>query len=134
MPAQAQMRERAEHKPLPLPNTDFYEVTETLDTEELTLLKQVRAFMKAKVAPVITKHWAEDSFAFELRPAVRRSRAYRWSGDGEGTDLVMGNVGLKASVRPDIIDRVLDYSGKVHPQISGGVGKGLGVPLKTAAA
>jgi catalase len=41
---------------------------------------------------------------------------------------------LKASVRPDIIDRVLDYWRKVHPQLSGGVGKGLGVPVKTAAA
>ena len=71
MGAQAQVKERPERKPLPPPNTDFYEVAETLNTEELTLLKQVRAFMKAKVAPVITKHWAEDSFAFELLPAVR---------------------------------------------------------------
>jgi hypothetical protein len=46
MAAQAHVKERPEHKPLPLPNTDFYEVTETLNTEELTLLKQVCAFMK----------------------------------------------------------------------------------------
>ena len=71
MAAQAQVKERPEHKPLPPPSTDFYEVTETLNADELTPLKQVRAFMKAKVAPVITKHWAEDSFAFELLPAVR---------------------------------------------------------------
>ena len=46
MAAPAQLKERPEHKPLPPPNTDFYEVTETLNTEELTLLKQVCAFMK----------------------------------------------------------------------------------------
>ena len=27
--------------------------------------------MKTKVAPVITKYWAEDSFPFALLPAVR---------------------------------------------------------------
>ena len=71
MPAQAQVKERPERKPLPPPNTDFYEVTETLNPEELALLKQVRAFMKDKVAPVITKYWAEDAFPFELLPAFR---------------------------------------------------------------
>ncbi len=55
MAAQTQAKEHPEHRPLPPPNTDFYEVTETLNAEELALLKQVRAFMKDKVAPVITK-------------------------------------------------------------------------------
>ena len=32
-------------KPLPVPNGDFYEVTETLDADELALLNEVRAFM-----------------------------------------------------------------------------------------
>src|SRR5438309_1262510 len=67
----AQVKERPERKPLPPPNTDFYEVTETLNAEELALLKQVRAFMKDKVAPVITKYWAEDAFPFELLPEFR---------------------------------------------------------------
>src|SRR6266567_876276 len=71
MPTQAQVKERRERKPLPPPNTDFYEVTETLNAEELALLKQVRAFMKDKVAPIITKYWAEDAFPFELLPAFR---------------------------------------------------------------
>jgi catalase len=39
---------------------------------------------------------------------------------------------LKAGVRPDIIDRVLEYWGKVHPGISAGIAQGLGVPVKTA--
>jgi glutaryl-CoA dehydrogenase len=63
------VKERPEHKPLPLPNPDFYEVTETLNAEELALLNKVRAFMRAKVAPVINKYWAEDAFPFELLPA-----------------------------------------------------------------
>ena len=54
-----------------VPVSDFYEVTETLNPEELALLKQVRAFMKDKVAPVITKYWAEDAFPFELLPEFR---------------------------------------------------------------
>jgi crotonobetainyl-CoA:carnitine CoA-transferase CaiB-like acyl-CoA transferase len=39
-------------KPLPAPNSDFYEVYETLSAEELATVKKVRAFMEAKVAIV----------------------------------------------------------------------------------
>jgi hypothetical protein len=38
-------------KPLPAPNSDFYELYETLNPEELATLKQVRAFADTKVAP-----------------------------------------------------------------------------------
>ena len=58
-------------KPLPAPNSDFYELAETLNAEELALLKQVRAFMETKVAPIINKYWIEDSFPFELLPAIK---------------------------------------------------------------
>src|SRR3954466_9335129 len=58
-------------KPLPAPNSDFYELVETLPAEEVAVVKQVRAFMETKVAPVITKYWSEDSFPFELLPAVK---------------------------------------------------------------
>jgi len=47
-------------KPLPPPNTDFYQLAETLPPEELTILKQVRSFMDSKVAPIINKYWIED--------------------------------------------------------------------------
>ncbi|MEA2681592.1 MAG: glutaryl-CoA dehydrogenase, partial [Candidatus Binataceae bacterium] len=56
---------------LPAPDTDFYQVTEALNQAELDILQQVRAFMKAYVAPVITKYWAEDAFPFEVLPALR---------------------------------------------------------------
>jgi glutaryl-CoA dehydrogenase len=34
-------------------------------------VKRVRAFMEAKVAPVITKYWVDDAFPFELLPAAK---------------------------------------------------------------
>src|SRR5712664_925031 len=58
-------------KQLPPPNSDFYEFAETLNAEELAVLKQVRAFMESKVAPIINKYWVEDSFPFELLPAFK---------------------------------------------------------------
>jgi alkylation response protein AidB-like acyl-CoA dehydrogenase len=58
-------------KPLPAPNSDFYDLYETLNADELAILKRVRAFMEAKVAPIITKYWVEDTFPFELLPAVK---------------------------------------------------------------
>ena len=58
-------------KPLPAPNSDFYQLADTLNAEELALLKQVRAFMETKVAPIINKYWIEDSFPFELLPAIK---------------------------------------------------------------
>jgi len=58
-------------KPLPKPNSDFYELAETLSADELALVKQVRAFMESKVAPIINKYWVEDAFPFELIPAFK---------------------------------------------------------------
>ena len=58
-------------KSLPAPNSDFYEVYETLVPEELVTLKRIRTFMETKVAPIVTKYWVEDAFPFELLPAVK---------------------------------------------------------------
>src|SRR3984957_12646600 len=67
-PAKTEVRQP---KPLPAPNSDFYEVYETLSAEELATVRRVRAFVEAKVAPVITKYWVDDAFPFELLPAVK---------------------------------------------------------------
>ncbi len=67
--------------PLPVPNGDFYEVTESLNAGELEILKEVRAFMETNVAPIITKYWADDAFPFEVLPALR--------------DLKIGGLGLQ---------------------------------------
>src|SRR5271170_718513 len=58
-------------KPLPAPNSDFYSLAETLNAEELALVRQIRAFMETKVAPIINKYWADDAFPFELIPAFK---------------------------------------------------------------
>src|ERR1700758_1306 len=54
-----------------VPVSDFYEITETLSTDEIATLKRVRDFMETKVAPIINKYWVEDSFPFELLPAFK---------------------------------------------------------------
>jgi glutaryl-CoA dehydrogenase len=81
-PSQATSKPDAKQaKPLPSPNSDFYELAATLSAEELALLKQVRAFMEDKVAPIIDRYWAEDAFPFELLPAFK--------------DLNIGGLGLE---------------------------------------
>src|ERR1700689_5366043 len=79
---------------LPKPNGDFYQVTECLNDAEREILKQVRAFMETRVAPVITKYWAEDSFPFELLPGLRdiNGAGLGYSGYGcqGGSPLLMG--------------------------------------------
>src|SRR3989442_282590 len=62
---------RPERKPLPAPNSDFYQLAETLPPDELAVVKQVRAFMESNVAPIVTKYWAADEFPFELLPAFK---------------------------------------------------------------
>lgn len=74
-------REIKQPKPLPAPNVDFYELTETLPAEEREVVKQVREFMQSKVAPIITKYWVDDAFPFELLPAIK--------------DLNIGGVGME---------------------------------------
>src|ERR1700760_1443861 len=73
MPTQAVASSFAPNKPkpLPAPNSDFYEVYETLSAEELATVKRVRAFMETKVAPIITDYWVRDAFPFELLPAIK---------------------------------------------------------------
>src|SRR6476620_6436826 len=72
---------RSAPKPLPAPNSDFYDLYGTLKPEELAIVKRVREFMERKVEPIITKYWCEDSFPFELLPAVK--------------ELGVGGIGLK---------------------------------------
>jgi alkylation response protein AidB-like acyl-CoA dehydrogenase len=60
------------HKPLPVPNADFYQFVDILPPDEVAVVKQVRAFMETHVVPIVTKHWVEDSFPFELLPAIKR--------------------------------------------------------------
>jgi alkylation response protein AidB-like acyl-CoA dehydrogenase len=56
---------------LPEPDSDFYSIRQILSVPEQELLSKVRSFMETKVAPLITKYWAEDAFPFEIIPAIR---------------------------------------------------------------
>src|SRR6202451_2416962 len=80
--------------PLPAPNGDFYQVTECLNDVERDILRKVRALMETRVAPVITKYWAEDSFPFELLPDLRdlsiAGLGYNGYGCSGGSTLLMG--------------------------------------------
>src|SRR6266508_4577248 len=86
-------------KPLPAPDGQFYEVTESLNADELDLLKQVRAFMEANVAPIITKYWADDAFPFEVLPALRDLKigglGYQGYGCRGGSTLLEGFVQME---------------------------------------
>src|SRR6266851_3286633 len=55
-----------ERKALPAPNSDFYQLVEVLNTDELALVKKVRAYMETKVAPIINWYWSDDQFEREL--------------------------------------------------------------------
>jgi alkylation response protein AidB-like acyl-CoA dehydrogenase len=71
MPTAAATGKTIGSKPLPPPNSDFYDLYETLSADELATVKRVRAFMETKVAPVITDYWMNDAFPFELLPAIK---------------------------------------------------------------
>src|ERR1700755_1041647 len=58
-------------KPLPVPNSDFYEFAADLPAEELAIVKKVRDYMETKVQPIINKYWVEDAFPFELLPSFK---------------------------------------------------------------
>src|ERR1041385_4557263 len=60
-----------QHKPLPAPNSDFYQFAEDLPAEELAIVKKVRDYMETKVQPIINKYWVEDAFPFELLPSFK---------------------------------------------------------------
>jgi alkylation response protein AidB-like acyl-CoA dehydrogenase len=88
-------------KPLPAVNSDFYELAETLPADELAVLKQVRAFMESKVAPIINKYWDEDSFPFELLPAIKElgigGLGMKGYGCRGGSALLFGLVAMEMS-------------------------------------
>jgi alkylation response protein AidB-like acyl-CoA dehydrogenase len=85
--------------PLPVPNGDFYQVTECLNAEELAILKKVRTYMEIKVAPVITKYWAEDTFPPELVPGMRDLKisgaGYEGYGCAGGSTLLAGFIAME---------------------------------------
>src|SRR6516164_2032837 len=76
MPAATETASRAAkkdgaRKPLPSPNSDFYQLVDVLSADELALVKKVRKYMETNVAPIINKYWSDDAFPFELLPSFK---------------------------------------------------------------
>ena len=67
-PAKSDIRQP---KPLPPPNSDFYQLVDLLTAEERALVKKVRTYMETKVQPIINKYWSDDAFPFELLPSFK---------------------------------------------------------------
>jgi glutaryl-CoA dehydrogenase len=86
-------------KQLLTPNSDFYQFADLLTAEERATVKKVRAFMESKVAPIITKYWAEDAFPFELLPAFKELNlgglGIEGYGCAGGSQLLVGLVGME---------------------------------------
>src|ERR1700758_3226854 len=88
-------------KALPQPNSDFYQLVETLPADALAVVKQVRTFMETKVAPIITKYWVEDAFPFELLPGIKELNiggvAMQGYGCRGGSALLFGLIAMEMS-------------------------------------
>src|SRR5437588_903346 len=71
-------------KPLPAPNSDFYQHIDVLTAEEKAIVRKVRTYMETKVAPIINKYWADDAFPFELLPSFKELNIGGLGYDGYG--------------------------------------------------
>src|SRR3954454_1874209 len=84
---------------LPEPDGDFYQVTDALSEAERDLLKRVRGFMEAEVAPIINQYWADDSFPFEIVPGIRDLKiaglGYEGYGCAGGSTMLAGFAALE---------------------------------------
>jgi alkylation response protein AidB-like acyl-CoA dehydrogenase len=94
-----QKKEVKQHKPLPAPDSDFYQLKEVLNADELALVKKVRSYMETTVAPVINKYWADDAFPFELLPSFKELNigglGYEGYGCAGGSQKQFGFVALE---------------------------------------
>jgi len=61
-------------KTLPQANGDFYAIGSTLSEEDQALLRRVRAFLEAEVAPFITGYWIREEFPHQLLPKLAELR------------------------------------------------------------
>jgi len=84
------VRDTKQHKPLPAPNSDFYEFAADLPVEEQALIKKVREYCETKVQPIVNKYWVEDSFPFELLPSFKAEVIYSYEGTYQMQTLIVG--------------------------------------------
>jgi glutaryl-CoA dehydrogenase len=99
--AQPAKKEAQKTKPLPAPNSDFYQLADLLTAEEKAIVKKVRAYMETKVAPIINKYWSDDAFPFELLPSFKElglgGLGFEGYGCAGGTQKLLGFVAMELS-------------------------------------
>jgi glutaryl-CoA dehydrogenase len=86
---------------------DFYYLRETLPAEDQALLADLRAFLEAEVAPVITDYWTRAEFPHHLIPGLARlgiiGTSYQRHGFRGRSALLDGFISLElARVDPSI--------------------------------
>jgi alkylation response protein AidB-like acyl-CoA dehydrogenase len=119
MPTATAATKIAAPKSLPPPNSDFYDLYETLSADELATVKRVRAFMETKVAPVITDYWVRDAFPFELLPAIKELGIGGLAMHGYGC--AGGSLGLLGFVQMELA--------RVDPSVSTFIGVHVGLAM-----
>ena len=86
-------------KPLPTPNSDFYQLVEVLTDEEKAIVRKVRTYMENKVQPIINKYWSDDAFPFELLPSFKElglgGLGFEGHGCAGGTQKLFGLVAME---------------------------------------
>ena len=86
-------------KPLPVPNSDFYQLADVLTPEEKAIAKKVRTYMETEVQPVINKYWSDDAFPFELLPSFKELQlgglGYEGYGCAGGSQKLFGFVAME---------------------------------------
>ena len=89
----------APSKPLPAPNSDFYQLVDVLTAQERAVVRKVRDYMETRVQPIINKYCADDAFPFELLPSFKELKlgglgfqAYEYAG---GSQKLFGFVAME---------------------------------------
>ena len=86
-------------KPLPAPNSDFYQLADVLTADEKAIVKKVRTYMETKVQPIINKYWSDDAFPFELLPSFKELQlgglGYEGYGCAGGSQKLFGFVAME---------------------------------------
>src|SRR3954462_6271332 len=86
-------------KPLPAPNSDFYQLADVLTAEEKAIVKKVRTYMESEVQLIINKYWADGGFPFELLPSFKELQlgglGYEGYGCAGGSQKLFGFVAME---------------------------------------
>jgi glutaryl-CoA dehydrogenase len=62
-------------KTLPQVDGDFYSINSIMGDEDQALLRRVRAFMEAEVAPIINHYWTREEFPHYILPGLAALKA-----------------------------------------------------------